>query len=235
MRSLLVILVSSVVVGASMAPDTNSAHEALEKINNAYAQHDNLQMSVSYKLYPNWNSSASVDVLEGSVKRKGHNLLVQYTGYEMLETDAVSVQVDHDDKIIVLSKRQAAQQANLDWVSEGISTTLKLASKTEELQGTGETSGFKFTFDWGDQARVDVRYNNSTFFIESVAMYYRRTHYLANPETMPQPRLEIDFGKPDITTAINNNTFAVTMYFQAGNSWQLNKTYSDYELVNLLN
>lgn len=216
-------------------PSGPDVQEVLEKINRAYATPANLQMGITYNLYADWTPSQQVDNLTGTVKHKGSNLLMEYSGYELLENDVVTISVDHDDKVITVSNRVSGQSSGMDWVSQDISSYLKLASKIESLTGSGDIKGLRFSFAAGDQSRVDLYYNISSFFLDKIVIYYSENHYLADPETMPRPRMEILFAGHNTSTVIDDKTFAVTRYFVAGTSWRLNSTYSEYELVSLIN
>lgn len=212
-------------VGGGMSLDSVKA--VLERINSAYTQPSQLQMTATYRLYDTHEGDRLVDEVSSQVKRKGQTQFTSQPGSETLDNGVVSITVDHDSRIVVLGNALPTNGSSV--MTEDITSTLGLASSITEL-----TSGIRFSFDRYFYDHLDLFYDKETFYLEKITMYLNQNHELATAE-MPAPRMEIVFEKPDTQSMVDSKLLEVTRYFQPGDGWDLNSAYSDYELMNLLN
>lgn len=207
----------------------------IEAINHVLLSSKEVSFSMSYQLYSDSLSSKVLEVHTIQYARSGNNTFYADDQSKNVVNQGVSVVVDENRKAIIRSKGEATSLSDrfnngfpllFDSVFNKIPTSFIAEGKLKGIV-------FHYPKKFGISNFI-MWYNPKNHHIDRCVMHYLQPIPLEKGETGPKPRLEIHFN--NLKEKVEDQAiFQMDQFMKpTDQGYQLTKTYSNYQFVDLL-
>jgi hypothetical protein len=212
-----------------------SYKEDFARINALYSEQQNISMSLQYSLYENYTSTTASDIQKGKVIKSKDAQFYQLSTFESLNTRKYSIQVDNKKHIVNLSKARKLPGS----MPAGLDTLLASHKEVAFFDPGNGQKAYRIKTDITQYEQVDIYFNEKSFAIEKVVLFYRKAINLKNvasKDGKQKPRMEIICSNIILNLQSGNSDLSEKKYFRSiSKTILLQPQYSGYRLINILN
>lgn len=219
-----------------------SSREMLEKIRANYLDMESLAVTMEYELFKGYVGDSVAETYSSEYKRIGESSFRRIKNTEFISNSEVSLKINHDQKIVVLSKPVVASM--FDYDIESMLDLCKNVVSTQEGSDTRISLSLKEMTDV-PLARFDLIINKH-FFIKKLIFYYSMKLDFSNSyfkQDYAFPRLEVEYKDlrnkwEDKTKLLETENYLNTVpngIDGTGKHFELNSQLKGYELIDLRN
>lgn len=238
MKAIYVSVVLLFVAFSSAAQTDNRAKAAgdFRAVNTAYINTPQLQMDVTYTLFPGYTSTAAFETDRGVFMKQGNNTYSELLGIVSLSNSNVTVTLDSNEQTIVVTDPPDKNYADPSLVD--LDSLLKLCSSIEYKE-LGELNYYRLRFDgvtFFEYNVMEVYIDRKTNFLSRLTLYFRMEVDLdeeGDACTKDKPRLEIVYTNINTAPQFAARQFSETKFIGIkGKSVSAAPAYSRYRLIN---
>lgn len=204
----------------------------LQALNQNFLNQKHHQIDTEYRLYPNFLTQKTVDVMQAATQRVGNQLYHQLGNIESITNGGKILVVDHDDKTIFLDQHNSSLEQTL--IGYDVEQALAFCESTETILNKPTEKAYRLRLMAGEYEQMDIHFIPSSFLFKKVVLYYREPQKLTDSQVVEdQPRMEIIFQKMDIQNPPNPIVFKESKFIRTvkGEIIPTGK-YKDYRVLN---
>ena len=224
--SLLIFLLPLILLAQNLGND-------LAKINEAYAD-KSFQVKLQYDWFASYGSTEPIESQTGEIAMKGISYFQQMGATETLFTEAYSVLVHHEEKLVMIqpaiARPDPSQLPDLD-------SALSMCEEVIFEPYDEEYLSYTFYFREGESQyeRFTVIYSKADFLLQKLIFYLPAGAVQMEGITDEPPRYEVTYTKTSLNPTFSPNAFSERRYLaKRGDEFVLNSAYKMYRLANYL-
>jgi hypothetical protein len=200
------------------------------KINRTYENATYMSGDVAFKYYETYTSTQSTDETFGKFSKNGSNTYYKYESFELLVNKQLTLTVDHENEIMMLSNPQTITTQVSRPESINFDTLLKYC-KSVNYKVEGTKVSYTLNFDFYTTNAIKVYFDRSTYLISKLIIYYNQAPVEGASD---KPRIEISYSNlKKNKSAVAVNTIG-SYVVQAKGKYVTTARYKGYKLINFL-
>ncbi len=240
-RKLYILLLSAWLFcgGSPVLAQKQALSADIKKCNTAFEKAPSLNVEITYLAYKNYSDKTPVETYTGSMKTKGQQSFSKIMGQETITNTKLSVSVNTEEKLIVITK---PQQALNPFRMIPADSLLKICSAVKLSEETADTRTYELAF--GNTAieleKLSISFNLKTGLVTRMIMYYREPVTFeedADEEYFPdtpkeKPRVEIQYKNTVMAQALADSEFSEKKIISRVNKkYQGIGSYKGYQVI----
>lgn len=211
--------------------------EDILKINKAYMD-KKITMKLSYSLYKNHAAKNVFQTESAEVKQNGDLNWTRIGPVESITNETYSLIVNHKQKRITMLGKKLNTKSKTNPLGMNLDSILQRCKKVEFKKVNEHQNAYEFVFPFSEYSKVIIVYNNKTFFIEKMVLFYQEKKKFDESGKEEAPRLEITCSEIKTNSRFAANDFSYDNYIEKNknNKWVCKPAYKAYSVqVQLLN
>jgi len=206
----------------------------MKHINAVYEQIKEIDLKISYLLYPSHTSTRPIVQDQFELKQKGSLQLSRRGEIESLINDQYLIMVDHEDKSISVQASIKAESPFLSYPIP-IDSMLDLYDSIHyKVQGAGLSTYSLYISDFMYE-KVELFFYPHKHLIQKVVFYGAEKEEFGIDSPPGKPRYEIIYTKSILTPQFSSKTFSSTQFIEEreGKVYCASR-FKQYQLINYL-
>jgi len=216
---------------------SQKAKEDILKINKAYIG-KKITMKLNYNLYRNHVTKTVFQNETAEVKQSGDLNWTRIGPIETVTNETYSLIVNNKEKSITMLGKEMNSKKKTDPLGMNLDSLLKRCQKVEFKKVNEHQNSYEFVFPFSEYSKVVIVYNNKTFFIEKMLLFYQEKKKFDESGKEEAPRMEITCTEIKTNSRFTANDFTYDNYIEKNknNKWLCKPAYKGYSVqVQVLN
>lgn len=209
------------------------AAKELQEISAHYTSYTQFATDFSYLLYDDISRRRLVEKQEGMLVQSGANAYMRALNTETLKTGKVNIVVNHDRKIMLVSKpdQQDKQPDELLFLN-GLDSLLQAKGKLKVRSLNKHANFITILYDAGEVRATSIVYDPGTYLISEVHLLFSDTHGVNGLDKTKQPLLVMKYQHTKVNGEVDNRYFREEKFIQRLNGKIVPvQTYNSYQLI----
>ncbi|MBI1183056.1 hypothetical protein GC194_02200 [bacterium] len=225
-----ILVVVSLILCSFPTIGQNEYYLLIQKVFSSISETDQMYFQLEYKLYTDSSSKTPIDVQKAIYWKNADGFAIQRGNTLELNSGDLGVQVNHDDKYVVIF-HSASGNSNASSILSGIDSNLSSVQSVQHRQVSG-LEELRFNYPWN--AAVSsylLQYEPTTYYPRKAIVYSRTPVQVNDGSWVNRPRLEMNYsGFKNENVQI---PFSLDNYIEkTASGYKLREDYSDYKLYN---
>lgn len=215
------------------AQSMSETAEIIKKINAVYQGMNTFQYEVAYKLYKDHSSEQIIEYDSATITRSEKATHFKMRNIETFSDGKYDVMVNHEDRVIIVSKYSAMMANPLSHLS--LDSILSICNYIQSAN-YGDVNCIYMGFAGSEANGISVCYNKNTFNLFALVIYYRDERRLDESDinsVLIKPRLEMRYLRSTTNPDTDIRKMKSSWYFRCNNN-KLTPTdrFKSYQLIN---
>lgn len=230
-------LFNLVVWGLLLATAANEAAaqdaaKELQQISAHYGHYRQFATGFSYLLYADVSRGKLIEKQEGMLMQSGGNTYMRALNTETLRTTKVNITVNHDRKIMLVSKADPKPEQNEALMLAGIDSLLQAKGKLKLRQLSKHANVITIVYDRGEVKASSVTYDPETYLVSEIDLLFSDQHGVEDLEKDKQPLLVIRYNHTRVNGEIDERYFREDKFIRHVNDKVVPvQTYHHYKFI----
>ena len=210
--------------------------EDLQRMDQAYADAEQLTMQVSYEVFRNATAQEPIQVEKGQIVRRGNQSYQKIGAVETITTAEYQLVADHTHQAVILAAGVNTPTSAGTLSVEQLQTLLQLCDSVEYKAIDPQHMQYTLLIPSSEYQKITITLDRQHYWIKKMVLHYRHGRKFTDAAGAPEaPRLEMTFGNISTRKKVPQDTFAYQNFLdKSHNRYTLNKTYQHYQLINQL-
>ena len=228
----LLLLLAGVLFNISLL-QAQEIKEDLRRIHEAYQQIKSYSVDIEQRVYPTFEAQQSIHLVTGKIRIAPDRYYSSIDGVELLQNDDYAIQVNHDNKTIIVQASMPLMEPQLG--IPNLDSLLSLCSNVQFKKLSAKAFQYDLFFEEMEYARMRLVFNPKSWHIDQLVLYYAGEDKWGGSETETQARVEIQFRNGRFNPDIPPATFYSQRFFKAkSGDFTLQPAYASFRLYNYL-
>lgn len=211
-------------------PVDTVAEYVMGQIEQFYIAHPYIDQEVTYSLYSDFTSTIPYAIEKGVYIRSMEASYSQLASIESLTTKTLSIGVDHDEKVVMISNTISIPATDPSAI---IRSQIPSGATVYVAYVSDRYGEIVCQAEFGEIEEARIVYNLKTFQPLRILLTYRRTIQLSDEADSPfvSPRMEIEYTRTSFDQEGRDNLDIDTYCIRSKGEWRLAPALASYELI----